>query len=159
MKVPSIANYRDYLLAGICLRLANYRDYLLAGICLGLANYRDYLLAGICLGLANYRDYLLAGICFGLANYRDYLLAGICLCLAKELEQNNLLIDCQAGSRRNLKVSKDFSLSRNDKQGNYFVPSPNYRDYLLAGICLGLANYRDYLLAGICLRFVYSCQK
>jgi 3-oxoacyl-[acyl-carrier protein] reductase len=44
--------------------------------------------------------------------------------LSKELEQNNLLIDCHFFELRNLKVSKDFSLRRNDKQGNYFVPSP-----------------------------------
>jgi natural product biosynthesis luciferase-like monooxygenase protein len=43
---------------------------------------------------------------------------------SKELEQNNLLIDCHFDDRRNLKVSKDFSYRRNDKQGNYFVPSP-----------------------------------
>jgi hypothetical protein len=42
----------------------------------------------------------------------------------KELEQNNLLIDCHPDNRRDLKVSKDPSYCRDDKQGNYFVPSP-----------------------------------
>jgi acyl transferase domain-containing protein/acyl carrier protein len=48
--------------------------------------------------------------------------------VTKELEQNNLLIDCHFDVRRNLKVSKDFSLRRNDKQGNYFVPSPKEKN-------------------------------
>jgi acyl transferase domain-containing protein/acyl-CoA synthetase (AMP-forming)/AMP-acid ligase II/NAD(P)-dependent dehydrogenase (short-subunit alcohol dehydrogenase family)/acyl carrier protein len=42
----------------------------------------------------------------------------------KELEQNNLLIDCHPDNRRDLKVSKDPSYCRDDKPGNYFVPSP-----------------------------------
>jgi HEAT repeat protein len=37
---------------------------------------------------------------------------------AKELEQNNLLIDCHPDNRRDLKVSKDPSYCRDDKQGN-----------------------------------------
>jgi BirA family biotin operon repressor/biotin-[acetyl-CoA-carboxylase] ligase len=60
-----------------------------------------------------------------------YLSLTWCLDGTQELEQNNLLIDCHFDDRRNLKVSKDFSSSlgtkgqaRNDKQGNYFVPSP-----------------------------------
>jgi glycosyltransferase involved in cell wall biosynthesis len=43
---------------------------------------------------------------------------------SKEQEQNNLLIDCHPDNRRDLKVSKDPSYCRDDKQGNYFVPSP-----------------------------------
>jgi serine/threonine protein kinase len=42
----------------------------------------------------------------------------------KELEPNNLLIDCHPDNRRDLKVSKDPSYCRDDKPGNYFVPSP-----------------------------------
>jgi hypothetical protein len=46
----------------------------------------------------------------------------------KDLEQNNFPV-CQACSRRNLKVSKDFSDQRNDSQSvGYFVPVPK-RDY------------------------------